>query len=65
MGDLWKDLRDLWEGTWEEFCEEWRERMEFWELMFNRAPLYFLIQRSTVFVYMVILTIWYINSRLW
>ena len=47
------------------FWEEFGERMEFWELMFNRAPLYFLIQRSTVFVYMVILPIWYINSRLW
>ena len=47
------------------FWEEFGERMEFWELMFNRAPLYFLIQRATVFVYMVIFTIWYIHSRLW
>ena len=46
------------------FWEEFGERMEFWELMFNRAPLYFLIQRTTVFVYMVIFTIWYICSRL-
>ena len=28
MGDFWKDLGDLWERTWEEFCEEWREQME-------------------------------------
>ena len=40
------------------------ERVEIWEGMFNRLPLYFLIQRTTVFVYMVIFTIWYIHSRL-
>ena len=27
-GDLRKDLGDLWKGTWEEFCEEWQERMD-------------------------------------
>ena len=52
-----RPLKTVWEEYW--------ERMEFWELMFNRAPLYFLIQRATVFVYMVIFTIWYIHSRLW
>ena len=30
MGDLLKDLGDLWEDSWEEFCEEWRERMANW-----------------------------------
>ena len=40
------------------------ERVEIWEGIVNRLPLYFLIQRTTVFVYMVIFTIWYIHSRL-
>lgn len=51
---------------WERMGEDgtfW-ERVEIWEGMFNRLPLYFLIQRTTVFVYMVIFTIWYIHSRL-
>ena len=30
MGDLRKDLGDLWKGTWEESCEEWQERMDNW-----------------------------------
>ena len=63
--EFWEEFRRSSGGVREEFWEEFGERMEFWELMFNRAPLYFLIQRSTVFVYMVILTIWYIHSRLW
>ena len=50
-----RPLKTFWEEFWEEFDER----------MFNRAPLYFLIQRATVFVYMVIFTIWYIHSRLW
>ena len=63
--EFWEEFGRSSGGVREGFWEEFGERMEFWELMFNRAPLYFLIQRSTVFVYMVILTIWYINSRLW
>ena len=51
---------------WERVGEDgtfW-ERVEIWEGIVNRLPLYFLIQRTTVFVYMVIFTIWYIHSRL-
>jgi len=51
---------------WERMGEDgtfW-ERVEIWEGIVNRLPLYFLIQRTTVFVYMVIFTIWYIHSRL-
>ena len=56
-GTFWERV-EIWEGV-----EIWK-RVEIWEGMFNRLPLYFLIQRTTVFVYMVIFTIWYIHSRL-